>query len=595
MVVFGLDFGTTFSTVSVLVGNSVALLRQSNSYYIPTCVFYLSSADEVLYGFDAEFALSNNQSGCFFKDLKRWVGCTSHNVESYKSKLKPGYDIDFVSFGSGSQLCLRLSPYKGDVSFKVVLPMLIASFVKCIISDAERAFSVACTGVVCSVPAGYNTLQRAFMEQCVSLSGYSCVYILNEPSAAALSCYSKLTKQDECLLVYDFGGGTFDVSVVSVNVPTFVVRGSAGDMMLGGRDVDRALSDKLKQIAKVTKAEELDVSVLKEALSKQNNPVRFSVTKDDGTEETVNVTRMILMEVSLPFIQRTIKIIDEAKSRAGVKSGVNTKLVIVGGSSYLPGLVDMLKSSSGVNGVLDVSDARAAVSYGCAMYSLCLEGASSLLMVDCVTHNISVPDFCARSIVIVPAASPVPFVGERMITLRGVRPTSTYSCRLFEGDHENCIFNELIYSAEISMSSIGVGLRSNTSIDVKFITKVDSKGKISFYVSGPSAVEVPVGGSSHYDFSKLSSPSRRVVRSSDYDINSAYLSLALTLTEHNRKEFVSKYKTDFSGDLIQTSPFETYSKKYTTITKDVIDATKSRLGLVVPKLLRGSDVGYLPL
>nr|QDD55776.1 p65 [Citrus tristeza virus] len=594
MVLFGLDFGTTFSTVAMATSSELVILKQSNSSYIPTCLFLHADPNSVSYGYDAEYLAASGEPGSFYKDLKRWVGCTEKNYQTYLHKLSPSYKVVVREFGTKSMPVPHLSPLNSDFGLSVALPSLIASYAKSILSDAERVFSVSCTGVICSVPAGYNTLQRAFTQQSISLSGYPCVYIINEPSAAAYSTLPKLSAADKYLAVYDFGGGTFDVSIVSVRLPTFAVRSSGGDMNLGGRDIDRKLSDKIYEMADFLPQKELNVSSLKEALSLQTDPVKYTVTQY-GMSETVSIDQTVLKGIASEFITRTIDILTRVKIKSSVPESQCLKLVVVGGSSYLPGLLETLEAVSFVSGIVPVEDARTAVARGCALYSECLDGRSKALLIDCITHHLSVTTFSADSVVVAAAGSPIPFEGERKLTLRKCVSTSNYQARMFEGDYEKVFRNERIYAASVSLFTLGVNWRVPNDVEMTLVTKVDSMGKVEFYLKGPSGELVNVQGTSHYDYVGMPRPTRKLLRLSDYNVNSAALVLALTLTRDKREKFLLRTLFDtLQADLRKTASLSEYSKKY-PITQNDIDAVSSRLGIVVSKVLRGSDLERVPL
>nr|ACM49866.1 p65 protein [Citrus tristeza virus] len=594
MVLLGLDFGTTFSTVAMATSSELVILKQSNSSYIPTCLFLHADPNSVSYGYDAEYLAASGGPGSFYKDLKRWVDCTEKNYQSYLHKLSPSYKVIVKEFGAKSMPVPYISPLNNDLGLSVALPSLIALYTKSILSDAERVFNVSCTGVICSVPAGYNTLQRAFTQQSVSLSGYSCVYIINEPSAAAYSTLPKLSSADKYLAVYDFGGGTFDVSIVSVRLPTFAVRSSGGDMNLGGRDIDRKLSDKIYELADFLPQKELNVSSLKEALSLQTDPVKYTVT-NYGISETVSIDQTTLREIASVFITRTVDILTQVKVKSSVPESQSLKLVVVGGSSYLPGLLDTLETVPFVSGIIPVEDARTAVARGCALYSECLDGRSKALLIDCITHHLSVTTFSADSVVVAAAGSPIPFEGERKLTLRKCVSTSNYQARMFEGDYEKVFRNERIYAASVSLFTLGVNWRLPNDVEMTLVTRVDSMGKVEFYPKGPSGELVNVQGTSHYDYVGMPRPTRKLLRLSDYNVNSAALVLALTLTREKREKFLLRTLFDaLLADLRKTASLSEYSKKY-PITRNDVDVVSSRMGIVVSKVLRGSDLERIPL
>ncbi|AHA85412.1 ORF4 [Carrot closterovirus 1] len=606
MVVLGLDFGTTFSTVSVLKDGEIFLLKQQNSPYIPTYLYMYEDSHQVSYGYDAEALYSRDSSkGSFFRDLKRWVGCNEKNFSSYMSQLKPTYSVEVVPFGNSDLKTVKLHSFNRSGRYAFSLPDLIASFVRCIAADAERCFKVTCTGVICSVPANYNSCQRSFMLECVSLSGYSCLHIINEPSAAAFSTAARLSPSDNFVLVYDFGGGTFDVSGVSVRNGTFGVRSSGGDMNLGGRDVDRAFIERIYDKAGVKPVDySIDVASLKEKISLTGNSIIYQVRNGAGFIK-VELSAGDLAEVALPFIQRTIEIMTQVHSKyvasvtgvfpqAILSGDLDCVLVTVGGSSYLPGLKGILSAIPYVRKVVEIADPRSSVAAGCAMYSLCLSKDSSMLLIDCASHHLSIPSFRCESIVLVPAGAPIPFSGRRVISLMNATSTSRYCAILFEGDHVKCPLNEKIYSSEVLLRDLGVSNTVAASCSVTIELAVSSVGTITFKVSGESGKTVVIGKDRVFDFSACDRPARQIVDLSGHILDRVILSLALTRTPKTRACLplaeISRLYNENRDEAIGAlrSSYPSYSDAEG-------DLCRSLMGVFIPKILRGARVERLPL
>lgn len=170
MVLFGLDFGTTFSSLAVLKDGVVYLVKQQNSAYLPTYLLLSETKNTVSYGYDAESDSAKSASSSFFRDLKRWVGCDEGNLETYKAKLKPHYLVELGSYGSGDKQCVFLREFTGVAIKPQPLAELIARFVQCFVRTAEELLNCTCTGLICSVPqitTAYNVCSRkaAFLFQ----------------------------------------------------------------------------------------------------------------------------------------------------------------------------------------------------------------------------------------------------------------------------------------------------------------------------------------------------------------------------------------------------------------------------------------------
>nr|AAX98726.1 heat shock protein 70-like [Mint virus 1] len=525
MVVFGLDFGTTFSTLSVLKANEVFVLKQNDSPYIPTYLFFYKNSREVAYGYDAERLLhSKGSEGGFFRDLKRWIGCTERNYASYLEKLAPSYTTSIDSSIDNCDFKIpMLNCFNSSCDMKLSLPDLVASFVRCIVTDGENSFSVKCSGVVCSVPAAFTSTQRNFIMECVSLSGFHCSHIINEPSAAAFSAFRKLSPSERFVMVYDFGGGTFDVSAVSVRNSTFVVKASGGDMNLGGRDVDRALLESIHEKAGVKHVDyTVDISSIKEKVSQALSSFVYDLPV--GKEfVSVLVTVEDVSKVVVPFIERTVKIMHSVyKSFIESSLDVSTmnhdrkcSVVTVGGSSYLPGLKNVIEAIPFVDRVVEVPDARSAVSAGCALYSLCLSSNSSMLLVDCATNTLTTPSYTCETIVVVPKGAPIPFSGKRKIFLSKATRSKKFYAALFEGEYQKCALNELVYSHNVPLSDLGVTSDIPRSLPMTLEVQISSVGTVKFDIVTDGGRRYTVGKDRPYDFSSRSAPSRNVVRMSD--------------------------------------------------------------------------------
>nr|AHA85502.1 ORF5 [Carrot yellow leaf virus] len=612
MVVFGLDFGTTFSTISVLKEGEIYLLKQQNSPYIPTYIFLSEETAEVAYGYDAESLMYGRKvKGSFFRDLKRWVGCNEKNFEKYMSLLKPGYKVELSLFGSSDLKTVKMHSFNPEGNYSYSLPDLIASFVRCIVYDAELCFKTKCTGIICSVPAGYNSCQRSFMLECVTLSGYTCLHIINEPSAAAFSAASRLGPKDKFVLVYDFGGGTFDVSGVSVRNGTFGVRSSGGDMNLGGRDVDRSFVEKLYgKIGGLTPDYSLDVSALKERISSIGSPIVYQLPVG-GEFRSVEVDSSDLAEVALPYIQKTIEIMTKvhndyyssvSSNDKVARSGKEKKetsddgcvLITVGGSSYLPGLKGLLSAIPYVSRVIELPDARSSVAAGCAMYSLCLAKDSSMLLIDCASHHLSIPSYQCESIVLVPAGAPIPFSGRRTISLMNASATSSYNAILFEGDYSKCPMNERIYSSAIQLKDLGITAVRPVTCSITIELDVSSVGTITFKVKGEKGAEVTIGKDRMFDFSGCHSPTRSVMNLFNNVAERVVLNLVLTRTPEARSR-LSLSEVDKLYNENRDYQLQILKKDYPSFNDVDTDVCRSLMGVFVQKILRGSRVERLPL
>ncbi|AYA58349.1 HSP70h [Blackcurrant leafroll-associated virus 1] len=587
MVLFGLDFGTTFSSVCVYNDGDIFMFKQNDSGYIPTSIFLPDASKDIKFGYDAELAFKRKLKGLYYRDLKRWVGCCEDNLDTYVKKLKPSYAVHLMHYGDGTLQTVSIDEYGGQ-AVNMRVPDAIAAYVRCILSAAEKAFGIECTGVVCSVPAGYNTIQRTFTQECVSLSGYHCSRIINEPSGAALSSIYDLEEEDRQLLVYDFGGGTFDVSAVYRVDQTFTVGASNGDMNLGGRDVDRAFSDMIKSRANCHASGNIEVAYLKECLSKETEAIRFHFELE-GEAYDVHVSQEDLKMVAAPFIRRTVTLLEEVVKLAGFTGERNTTLVVVGGSSYLPGLHEELKKFLVVRKIVPIPDPRGSVAIGCALYADSMQSPNGLLLVDCASQSIGIADYRCKMMRVCAAGSPIPYVGEKQIMLVDTGPTSTFTIAMFEGDSEHCRKCTRVFVSDVNLKKLGV-THNVARFDVTVLTEVDSLGVIKCYLKGGNGILVDTESKPHYDFKGCNRPSRRVLSSEDADEDMVKFLLMTSRTDDDRNR-CRKYAQDIVTTVATGVSFVEASQKHSKLIRDNdSEAVDLLLGRPFQGVLRGGRV-----
>nr|UVK78311.1 MAG: heat shock protein 70 [Plant associated crinivirus 1] len=589
MVLFGLDFGTTFSSVCIVDGFDVVALVQNNSSYIPTSLFFPEDSRSVMYGYDAELLNSSGRQGSYYRDLKRWVGVTAENFRKKLNLIKPDYSIELTKAGTGLLDTVRMWDNKGKKNYS--LPDLIASYMRCLIGTAESVFKVECTGVVCSVPAAYNTIQRSFTENCVTLAGWRCIHIINEPSAAALSALTRLSPDDDKLIVYDFGGGTFDVSTVFRQGNTMSVKKSHGDMNLGGRDVDKALSNYIKSKHNVILDKDLEVSFFKELFGNDTDAMLYKYEDASNEKREVTLSKLEMLDIIKPYSDRSVKILNEVAESSNFDDKSSISVIVVGGSSYLPGLLSRISSTSYVKRVVPLTDPRLAVAIGCAVFANSVTNTNDILLVDCASHTVGIPNFRARMIPICVSGSPIPFVGDRRISLSYVSQDGDYKLRLFEGDHVQCRFNTKIFSSDVLISDLRNNSQSsNLSLLVE--VKVDSLGKISCKLVGEGK-EVDLSSRPHYDFSSLHKPSRVIENLIDRDVNLGEVLLKRTHKLKYRDQVSAK---DLKSCVNDGASLEDISKRILHgIDKDTIKRVDDLLTESFPGLVKGSRYVKLPL
>nr|WMM63770.1 heat shock protein 70-like protein [croton golden spot associated virus A] len=461
----GIDFGTTFSTLSFSPGTGVAgCSRESDEIYIPTvlgvrldktfCIGRAAMADDTV---------------LLYRDIKRWVGCNKLNEGAYREKLKPEYEV-VVSEWEVSIANIR-GP--GRVLRRVV--DLIYLFIKGMVTLATQQTSLGVKLCSCSVPADYNSFKRSFVYEACKALDIGVQAVVNEPTAAGLSTFvMRDVMQTPWLLVYDFGGGTFDVSLLAAGTSAICVIDSLGDNYLGGRDVDNAMRKHISARLGVTENLVDSFSMEDIKIRVVDDPVKetHTVLLTDGTVRTVNFSNKDLQNIAAPFVARARDKVAKVLARNKCEKIV---VVLIGGSSVLPGVRSSVTSLPGVMGVIfDKKTYRAAVAIGAAMYTQSFSMPVRFKLIDCVSASLSDERRNLRAVTILPKGHPIPTVVTRDFTM----PNFNTGFVLHEGESPIAWKNERTYSAYLYLGEF----RART--EGKLQLNIGEDGRISSTLFG---------------------------------------------------------------------------------------------------------------
>ena len=229
-------------------------------------------------------------------------------------------------------------------------------------ADAEAYLGDTVTRAVITVPAYFNDAQRQATKNAGEIAGLNVLRIINEPTAAALA-YGLDKKENETILVYDLGGGTFDVSVLDIGDGVFEVESTSGDTHLGGDDFDQRLVDFIA--AEFQREQGIDLRKdkqamqrLKEAAEKAkielssvvstNVNLPFITADQDGPKHLdLNISRAKFDDLTKDLVERTTKSVNQALSDAGLKASDIDEVILVGGSTRIPAVQDLVKRLTG--------------------------------------------------------------------------------------------------------------------------------------------------------------------------------------------------------------------------------------------------------
>ena len=348
--VIGIDLGTTNSCVAVMEGGEPIVIPNAEGGRTTPSVVAFTKDGERLVGTPAKRqAVTNPQNTVF--SIKRFMGRKASEV-SEEQKIVP-YEV--VSGPNGDA---RVQA--GDKTFP---PQEISAMIlQKLKADAEAYLGEPVSEAVITVPAYFNDAQRKATKDAGKIAGLEVLRIINEPTAASLA-YGLDKEHDQTILVFDLGGGTFDVSVLELGDGVFEVKATSGDNHLGGDDFDKAIVDWLA--AEFKRDQGIDLSKDPMALQRLNEAgekakIELSTTQStninlpfitadaDGPKHLdTTLTRAKLGELTHDLIERTVGPTKQALSDAGLSASQIDQVILVGGMTRMPAVQDKVKELIG--------------------------------------------------------------------------------------------------------------------------------------------------------------------------------------------------------------------------------------------------------
>ena len=348
--IIGIDLGTTNSCVAVMEGGEPAVIPNSEGGRTTPSVVAFAKNGERLVGQVAKRQAITNPKNTIFS-IKRFMGRAYDEVKG-ESSMVP-YEI--VAHGSG-----QVSVKAGEKEHTP--PEISAMILQKMKKTAEDYLGQPVTEAIITVPAYFNDSQRQATKDAGRIAGLDVKRIINEPTAAALA-YGLDKKKDEKIAVFDFGGGTFDISILEIGDGVFEVKSTNGDTHLGGDDLDQRVIEWL--VDEFKKQEGIDLSKdamalqrLKEAAEKakielsttQQSDINlpFITADQNGPKHlNVNLTRSKFEQLVDDLIQRTVGPCKKALADSGLATGEIDEVVLVGGSTRIPRVQEIVKELFG--------------------------------------------------------------------------------------------------------------------------------------------------------------------------------------------------------------------------------------------------------
>jgi molecular chaperone DnaK len=347
----GIDLGTTNSAMAVLEGSEPTVIENAEGARTTPSVVAFTEGGERLVGAPAKRQAVTNPENTVFS-IKRFMGRKEAEVKE-EEKIVP-FEV--------------VSGPNGDARVKVggkeyAPPEISAMILQKLKSDAEAYLGDTVDSAVITVPAYFNDDQRQATKDAGKVAGLEVKRIINEPTAAALAYGLDKEESDQTILVFDLGGGTFDVSVLEIGDGVFEVKATSGDNHLGGDNWDKAIVDWL--VSEFKKDEGQDLSQDKMALQRLYQEAEKAKTELSSAQETqinlpfitavdsvpkhlnVRLTRSKLNELTADLLDRVVSPTKQAMEDAGVSGGGIDHVVLVGGMTRMPAVQEKVKELTG--------------------------------------------------------------------------------------------------------------------------------------------------------------------------------------------------------------------------------------------------------
>ena len=480
--IIGIDLGTTNSCVSVMEGGEATVIPNAEGHRTTPSVVAFSKTGE------------------------RMVG----QVAKRQAVTNPDRTISSIKREMGSD-------YKVEIDGKKYTPQEISAMIlQKLKADAEAYLGEPVTEAVITVPAYFTDAQRQATKDAGKIAGLDVKRIINEPTAAALA-YGLDKETDQKIMVYDLGGGTFDVSVLEIGDGVIEVLATAGNNRLGGDDFDQCITNYLVQEFK--KSEGIDLSGDRVAMQRLKEAAEKAKIELSGVTSTninlpyitadatgpkhldVTLTRAKFNELTAHLVEKTAGPVRQAMSDAGISASDLTKVLLVGGSSRVPAVQEMVKKLTGKEGFKGINPDEC-VADGAAIQGGVLGGdVSGVVLLDVTPLSLGIETLGGVCTKLIERNTTIPTKKSQVFSTAADNQTSV-EVNVLQGEREMAAYNKSL--GRFQLDGIAPARRGVPQIEVTF--DIDANGIVNV-----SAKDLGTGKEQHITITSSTNMSKEDV------------------------------------------------------------------------------------
>ena len=480
-VAIGIDLGTTFSCVAIWKDGKVEIIANDlGDRTTPSFVSF--TKDERLVGMAAKNSIISNLSNTIY-DIKRIIGRT-YDDTNIQEELK-NYTFNIINSNNKPKISVE---YKDEI--KEFTPEEISSMILIKMKDIAEAYlghSVA--NAVITVPAYFTDAQRQATKDAGTIAGLKVLRIINEPTSAAIAYgLDKIVETAKNILIFDFGGGTHDVSLLSLEDGVFEVKATSGNSHLGGEDIDNRIVDYI--VSDFKKQHKLDLSDNKKALRKIKTVVERAKHSLSGlTQTTIDIdslhegidyksilTRAKFESLCFDIFQKTLEPVIKVLSDSKISKSQINDIVLVGGSTRIPRIQEILSTFFNDKELCKSINPDEAIAYGAAVQAAILSGIvdsklDQLLLIDVNPLSLGVETSGNTMTILVPRGTTLP-VSKTQTFSTGVDNQPAVTIQIYEGERQLTKHNNKL--GEFHLKDIPAMPRGEPQIEITY--GIDANG-----------------------------------------------------------------------------------------------------------------------